>query len=482
MSDEQSFTEWVLDTWDKFGKKDPEPLELLSAPTLTLGGNLPQGDTGFRWTSAVEAMNTYAAGFNTIDDKVRDLVNVRIPEINQAARASIKALIEAINRWALQAQSEPEYIEAITRGFGEVQGVFDRVDEEMWWLAEKKLMEDDLKGTRNNGDGQNGGMPDPDDIPELPPIPDPPPLPDPTPLPEPTPVPTPTPVPDLPGLGSGGQGNGGGSTGMLGMGNDLMSQLMTQMAMRNLFDRGSSFDDRDELERGRRDFERDSELTALPPVQTTAPAAATPWTTSNPPPVTVQPAAAAEVAPAGTVPGEGSGSQTGTRVPDADGNVDYPFYDNRSQRVSAIVAQALDVAFASTDSTSAQIAYAGTTARWAEAEEGTPERAGSPVGPFEVMTGDVATWTKRSAMVVSFGSDGTGTIEAIIDGQFQILEVHDATGELQMSGKDGDFGMFAGFCHPPGIEMSNASAAADTAPTPGAGEQSPVLPADALPA
>ncbi|WP_327113559.1 hypothetical protein OHB12_31900 [Nocardia sp. NBC_01730] len=144
------------------------------------------------------------------------------------------------------------------------------------------------------------------------------------------------------------------------------------------------------------------------------------------------------------------------RTPDGDGSVVYTFPDGRTQRVSAVVAQALDAAFGNAAGTDARAAY-GKTPVTLPADRA----VGAPVDPYQLMTGDVATWEHRSAIAVSFGSDSSGTLEVIIDGQLQPF-----TAEMRDS--KGEFGPFGGFFHPAGIEI--------TAPAPDAA--APMVPVD----
>ncbi|WP_067670629.1 hypothetical protein [Nocardia miyunensis] len=178
-------------------------------------------------------------------------------------------------------------------------------------------------------------------------------------------------------------------------------------------------------------------------------------------PAQAAPAAPAQ-APAQTAPnGPGTTAPPAgppARIPGADGLVDYTFPDGRVQKVSPVVANALDAAFANQAGTDAQAAYAqgaNTPAKWSD-----PKQIGDRVDPSQLMTGDVATWdSNHTAIVIVWGSaqgggsgssDGSGqdgSLQVIVDGQQKDFTP-------QISGKAGDFGNFSGFAHPHGIEAS----------------------------
>ncbi|MFC9897820.1 hypothetical protein ACFVMC_29375 [Nocardia sp. NPDC127579] len=125
-----------------------------------------------------------------------------------------------------------------------------------------------------------------------------------------------------------------------------------------------------------------------------------------------------------------------------DGSVLYTFPDGRTQKVSAMVAKALDAAFGNASGTDAQAAYEKTDAKWSD-----PKQIGDRVDPYQLMTGDVACWDDRTAVLVVFGSDEGGTLEAVVNGQLKPFTA-------EMSDSAGEFGQFTGFSHPKGIELS----------------------------
>jgi hypothetical protein len=166
----------------------------------------------------------------------------------------------------------------------------------------------------------------------------------------------------------------------------------------------------------------------------------------------VQPATSTPAAPTHTAPPANSSSSQPPagmpgRTPNADGSVVYTFPDGRTQKVSAAVAQALDAAFGNASGTDAQAAYAKTPAKWSDKKQ-----IGTPVDPYQLMTGDVAVWDGRTAILVVFGSEEGGTLEAIVNGQLKQFTA-------EMSDNAGEFGQFVGFSHPHGIE---ATAPGDT--------------------
>ncbi|WP_432420605.1 hypothetical protein, partial [Nocardia carnea] len=141
---------------------------------------------------------------------------------------------------------------------------------------------------------------------------------------------------------------------------------------------------------------------------------------------------------------------TGKPPAHGEGNVVYTFPDGRTQEVSAVVAQALDAAFGNAAATDAKEAYANTKVTWTDDKE-----IGTRVDPHQLMTGDVGVWEDRTALLVVFGTDTSGTLEAVVDGQLQPV-----AGAADMRDGNGEFGNFVGFVHPPGIEKSEAGAAA----------------------
>ncbi|MEV5840082.1 hypothetical protein AB0L58_41710, partial [Nocardia sp. NPDC052112] len=188
------------------------------------------------------------------------------------------------------------------------------------------------------------------------------------------------------------------------------------------------------------------------------PGAAVPANASQAP---AQAATAAPATPASAPPSNATSAQPAVapgRTPDADGSVLYTFPNGKTQKVSVICAQGLDAAFGNASSTDAQKAYEKTTAKWTDKKQ-----IGAKVDPYQLMTGDVAIWENRTAIVVVFPEDG-GTLEAIVDGQLVPCTA-------EMSDGAGDFGKFSGFSHPNGIELASGDKNAAPA-VPGTGDPS----------
>ncbi|MEU5763810.1 hypothetical protein [Nocardia sp. NPDC047648] len=247
------------------------------------------------------------------------------------------------------------------------------------------------------------------------------------------------------------------ATSPMGSGMDMMSSMlpmmMQQAMMRNMADQDLNSRRRD-LDPSRYDDELDA--VAPPPVAppvTAQPAVAQPSTTAPATQHTGTPAATTSSTQPTVAPG---------RTPGADGSVEYTFPDGRTQKVSAMVAQALDAAFGNRAATDAQKAYEKTSAKWSDKKQ-----IGTPVDPFQLMTGDVAVWEKRTAILVVFPSeDGAGTLEAVIDGELKPCN------PPEMTDKAGEFGSFTGFVHPKGIEMTAPADGGAPPTTPGSADQS----------
>ncbi|MGW4719211.1 hypothetical protein [Nocardia sp. NPDC004260] len=243
-------------------------------------------------------------------------------------------------------------------------------------------------------------------------------------------------------------------TSPMGSGMDLMGSMlpmmMQQAMMRNMADQDLN-GRRRELDPSRYDDQLDA--VAPPPVA---------------PPVTAQPAVAQ---PSTTAPAtQHSGAPTGTtstqpavapgRTPDTDGSVTYTFPDGRTQKVSTMVAQVLDAAFGNHADTSAQKAYEKTSAKWSDKKQ-----IGKRVGDFELMTGDVATWTNSTAVLVVFPADQGGTLEVIVKGELKPFDP-------KMPEIASDTNTFEGFAHPNGIEVTAPADGGAPSGMPGSADQS----------
>ncbi|WP_433710608.1 bZIP transcription factor [Nocardia sp. CA-084685] len=216
-------------------------------------------------------------------------------------------------------------------------------------------------------------------------------------------------------------------------GMDMMSSMLPMM-MAQMMNRGQADTDLNSR-RGEYDPYED-QLRAVP-------AAVAPAQPAVQQPVTSTPAPATNTAP----PANSSSTQPTTgmpgRTPNSDGTVVYTFPDGRTQKVSATVAQALDAAFGNASGTDAQAAYAKTPAKWSDKKQ-----IGTAVDPYQLMTGDVAVWDARTAIVVAFPADDGGTLEVVVNGQLKQFT------PTEMSDSAGEFGQFVGFSHPNGIDAT----------------------------
>lgn len=163
-------------------------------------------------------------------------------------------------------------------------------------------------------------------------------------------------------------------------------------------------------------------------------------------PVGAEDKSAAPAKPAGQAgPARVSSGNTVTPVAatgpvDKDGRVVFTFVDGRSVRVSPVVSQALTAAVGNAATTDANKAYEHTPVKVPDGKAVDAQK-----DPNELMTGDVARWERRTALVVKFDEEPDMHLEVIVEGGLQRFENH-------MSDKAGDFGPFSGFVHPPGIE------------------------------
>ncbi|GGL40509.1 hypothetical protein [Nocardia jinanensis] len=281
--------------------------------------------------------------------------------------------------------------------------------------------------------------------------------------------------------------------GMSGLMSSMLPMMMQQAAMRDMADTDMS-GRMDDIDPSRFD---QAAVPTLPQAQ--QPVGTTPWSNQ----AAANNAAATPAQPAHqptNTPNGATSTQPGTavpkRVPGDDGLVPYAFPDGRTQRVPVAVAQALDKAFANKNGTDAQAAYQGTAGAWADSKD-----IGPGVDPFQLATGDVGTWiirqpkadqqkpepvparadsapeiqpaamvtvggatgeneeppkdkpdtgssdesNFRTALLVAFGEGESGTLEVVVNGELRQYET-------EMSDTEGDFGEFAGFKHPKGVE------------------------------
>ncbi|MET9031216.1 hypothetical protein ABZW96_37425, partial [Nocardia sp. NPDC004168] len=181
---------------------------------------------------------------------------------------------------------------------------------------------------------------------------------------------------------------GTGSSGM-GMMDSLMPMILQQAMARSLADQDLN-NHRAELDRRR--YEDELGPLASPAI-TAQPATMQPPITQSAAaqPTSSSPATQQHGQPTGTTPSTHPAAAS-VRTPEADGSVIYTFPDGRAQKVSAMVAQALDGAFGNASGTDAQKAYERTPAKWSDKKQ-----LGDRVDPYQLMTGDVATWDNRTA-------------------------------------------------------------------------------------
>ncbi|MFE9324200.1 hypothetical protein ACIHDR_11500 [Nocardia sp. NPDC052278] len=238
------------------------------------------------------------------------------------------------------------------------------------------------------------------------------------------------------GLGASGLASGSGLSDLMG---SILPMIMAQQMQRGLADPDVN-DQRDQ--RDPYGYGYSSYSPSMPPSAAT-----------TPPAQTTQPAASSPAAQQSTTAPQQQGPALTTRTPDGDGLVDYTFPDGRTQKVSPVVAQALDAAFGDQSRTDAQAAYSKTTAKWSDKKQ-----IDDRVDPYQLKTGDIATWENRAALVVMFetSDNDSGSVEVIVDGQLQQFAG-------QMSDKAGDFGQFTGFAHPKGVDAQVAQDAAAAA-------------------
>ncbi|MEV3960080.1 hypothetical protein AB0M34_04145 [Nocardia sp. NPDC050193] len=271
----------------------------------------------------------------------------------------------------------------------------------------------------------------------------------------------------------------------------MMSMLANQTGMRQGLD--------DDMAGRMRDLDPSRYDRAAAPTmpQATPPAGTTPWSNQA---AAATNATATPAQPAHNQAGPPNGvhsSQTGVgapkRVAGEDGLVPYVLPDGRTQRVPLAVAQGLDSAIANKNGTDAKAAYQGTAAAWANNRD-----IGSAVGSFKLATGDVVRWLRkpksapeqpalvpavasgqpaavvtvggdtedkaqppkdkpdtgsgdepeyRTAILVVFGDGESGTVEAVVAGELREYAA-------EMSDAEGDFGEFAGFARPRGVETA----------------------------
>lgn len=546
----ESFAVSLVDNYELFGDQTKKTkLTIETIPTLPAGGaDAQKGAGGAGYTTAAGALETAAKRLDQTQEKIVNAVKT-VDEVQETGQGNIGKLIAGVNQrvQGLDVQGDVGFINLLARAFSELVGVIDPAaaanEAAAGGIPTPEQIEasdnaagnalgnsvDRFANTANDPglspNGVQSGLTDPSLLPDY----------NPGNLDSPDSAssdladsvgnqkPGDTSLTD-PGNSAYDPSNLGNGTGgslspittpqqtdpMGGMMGSLLNSLPLMSMMQNLNkDRMMADTDRArDLDPSRYD------RAAAPTMPQTQPAGTTPWSNNQ--------GAATNTAPAQTqqahhqtgAPNGATSTQTGAgaprRVPGEDGLVPYSFPDGRSQRVSPVVAQALDKAFANKSGTDAQAAYDGTVAAWTD-----PKEIGLAVDPFQLMTGDVATWTVaaakdeskvpagaqavvsslggdpgsteedesgepkqserkteepkgdpefRTAILVAFGEGESGTLEAIVAGELQQYAA-------EMSDAAGAFGDFAGFKHPKGVEAAGDKgqdvdgAAADPAAT-----------------
>ncbi|RDI54557.1 hypothetical protein [Nocardia mexicana] len=253
-----------------------------------------------------------------------------------------------------------------------------------------------------------------------------------------------------------------GMNGMNGMGMGMNPYSQQEQMRREQADR--------DLERRRQEMEMRRSQQQQPAAQAAS---------TNPAPAQTAPAAQQNAGPP-----QGANAPAGPPPPETpgpDGLVPFTFPppDSRTVRVSPVVKQGFEVAVADTSGTNAQAAYANTPAKFTDTKH-----AGAPIDPSQLMSGDIAQWENRTALVVKFdkGTEpgtGDGAMDAaagggeppevIIAGKPQKLRSEDMA---TMSDEAGEFGAFVGFKHPRGIDAAPPGGASGAQGDSATGDQS----------
>ncbi|MFE6862388.1 hypothetical protein [Nocardia sp. NPDC057668] len=453
-SGSKTLTEWIFETRMSFGR--PPGAELVLSRLSALQPRLVASDIDIpRYKKLVDDLNAAADRFIGFDRGVEATIAVT-ESTNVVGIENLSRLVTEMNDGAQAAYDQSAFVATVLGSFdkvgtiladatgthqntaNDVDGLTKELEAEKRARAQAEQALEDLEAL-GTADDKNPPPPDPDrpdrpdqDRPSQPDQPQ-------------TPAP-----PDSPYSPADTGGGFGGMDGLMSM----LPLLMQQGAMQRDYDRDLS-DRRDRLTPTEPERPREPEPAAAPaPTVSTG----TPWSPGSAP----AGPAATSTAPVTTTSAANAATQPGAPVPNADGKVLHTFRDSRTAWVSPTVDIALTAAESNNAGTSAQAAYANTPAKWERPEQGRTERPGRPVDPYELVTGDVATWTGRSAIVVLFDTDGDGSLWIIADGA---LTPFDAV----MQDSDGDFGDFAGFAHPNAIDAvasqpGNAAGAAPSDP------------------
>ncbi|MGW5388243.1 hypothetical protein [Nocardia sp. NPDC003963] len=209
-----------------------------------------------------------------------------------------------------------------------------------------------------------------------------------------------------------------------------------------------------EVNNSRGAVDRDSgSYSATGPAQPAPPRVATaavpPTTAGNQTTIGAQPGATPSPGPSTAVSAPSPvGRPPGDQARGTEGRL-YRFPGNHEQWVSETVYKALTQAFAAQSATDAHGAYEGTPAQWRVTQRESGDRVdGHPddrIGPSQLITGDVALWQRRTALVVVWGDEAANPLEVVVNATLQPFSP-------EMADQEGDFGSWMGFMHPPGIE------------------------------
>ncbi|NKY59823.1 hypothetical protein [Nocardia flavorosea] len=234
---------------------------------------------------------------------------------------------------------------------------------------------------------------------------------------------------------SGSGSGGGGAAQQAAGGGDMMSMMMPMMMMSMMsqmmqqsMQKRQEDAERAEREREREREDRDRERDDAPQsAQAPGPAAA-------PPTAAPAPGTAEAPAPQDAPPPAASMTQKSM--------VDMKLPNGTSQRVSSVVADAVNRELNNPNGSDARAAYQGTPG---EASAGSPWVS---VESASVATGDVAQWDNRSALVVV----GDAGLQVIVNGELVPLDPHNPP-----DGGQGGYGGFRGFFHPSGADVNEVN-------------------------
>ncbi|TLF55289.1 hypothetical protein [Nocardia cyriacigeorgica] len=231
----------------------------------------------------------------------------------------------------------------------------------------------------------------------------------------------------------GGSGGGGGMNPMMAM---MPMMILPQLMAAMNKSREDREREREREEDERREEEREKE-------EATVAAAAAPQPPGAPAPGADMPAgatAAADATPPPPPPVGGPKTMVDMKLP-----------DGSTQKVSSVVAQAVQKEMSNPMGSDARAAYAGTPGQSAP---------GSPwvsVESSNLRTGDVVQWTNRTGLLLVTDAG----VQVLVNGQAVPLDPNNPP-----DGGNGDYGTFQGYFHPTGADLDDPGqlAAAGAAP------------------